>query len=131
VPAGQIPLHDEEATYAKQTASLKMADGFMQGWDQVAVSTAFKCVALRSRQEVYHAGVGRHDSARVRPGEWHRVRARSAFAKAAMNVLFADRARRRPPSKGTGNEKRKGISSKTGCCVTRGLRSMNSENMFS
>ena len=51
--AGVIPLHDEEAAYAKETASLRGLGGIAQGWDGVAVSTAFKITMIEGIEVVF------------------------------------------------------------------------------
>jgi uncharacterized membrane protein len=51
--AGVIPLHDEEAAYAKETASLRGLSGIGQGWDRVAVSTAFKITMIEGIEVVF------------------------------------------------------------------------------
>lgn len=62
--AGVIPLHDEEAAYAKQTAALRAAyakqtpalralGGFGHGWDRVAVTTSFRITMLEGIEVVF------------------------------------------------------------------------------
>ena len=55
--AGVIALHDEEAAYAKETASLRGVGGaratWSQGWDRVAVSTAFKITMVEGIEVVF------------------------------------------------------------------------------
>ncbi len=51
--AGVIPLHDEEAAFAKQTAALHGLEGIGQGWDRVAVSTAFKITMIEGIEVVF------------------------------------------------------------------------------
>ncbi len=55
--AGVIPLHDEEAAFAKETASLRGLGGPNatrgQGWDRVAVSTAFKITMIEGIEVVF------------------------------------------------------------------------------
>ncbi len=51
--AGVIPLHDEDAAYAKQTASLKAFGAIARGWDRVAVSTAFKITMIEGIEVVF------------------------------------------------------------------------------
>ena len=51
--AGVIPLHDEEAAYAKETAALRGLGGIVQGWDRVAVSTAFKITIIEGIEVVF------------------------------------------------------------------------------
>lgn len=51
--AGVIPLHDEEAAYASQTTSLQALGGIGQGWDRIAVSTAFKITMIEGIEVVF------------------------------------------------------------------------------
>ncbi len=55
--AGVIPLHDEEALFAKETASLRglgsSVTAWGQGWDRVAVSTAFKITMVEGIEVVF------------------------------------------------------------------------------
>ena len=51
--AGVIPLHDEEALFAKETASLRGLGGLGQGWDRVALSTAFKITMVEGIEVVF------------------------------------------------------------------------------
>lgn len=51
--AGIIPLHDEEAAYEAQTASLRRLGGVGGGWDRVAVATAFKITAVEGLEVVF------------------------------------------------------------------------------
>ncbi len=51
--AGVIPLHDEDALFAKETASLRSLGGVSQGWDRVAVSTAFKITMVEGIEVVF------------------------------------------------------------------------------
>ena len=51
--AGVIPLHDEEAAYAKQSSALRALGGIARGWDQVAVSTAFKITMVEGIEVVF------------------------------------------------------------------------------
>ncbi len=51
--AGVIPLHDEEAAFAKETASLRGLDGIGQGWDGVAVRTAFNITMIEGIEVVF------------------------------------------------------------------------------
>ncbi len=51
--AGVIPLHDEEAAYAKETLSLQRATQADRGWDAVAVATAFKITMLEGVEVVF------------------------------------------------------------------------------
>ena len=51
--AGLIPLHDEEALFAKETASLRGLGGIGEGWDRVAVGTAFKITVVEGIEVVF------------------------------------------------------------------------------
>ena len=51
--AGVIPLHDEDALFAKETASLRSLGDVSQGWDRVAVSTAFKITMVEGIEVVF------------------------------------------------------------------------------
>lgn len=51
--AGVIPLHDEEAAFAKETASLRGLGGIGQGWDEVAVRTAFNITMIEGIEVVF------------------------------------------------------------------------------
>jgi Ca2+/H+ antiporter, TMEM165/GDT1 family len=51
--AGVIPLHDEAAAYAKETASLRQARRARHGWDTVAIATAFKITMLEGLEVVF------------------------------------------------------------------------------
>lgn len=51
--AGVIPLHDEEAAFAKETASLRGLGGIGQGWDGVAVRTAFNITMIEGIEVVF------------------------------------------------------------------------------
>lgn len=51
--AGVIPLHDEDAAYAKQTSSLQAFGGIAPRWDRVAVSTAFKITMIEGIEVVF------------------------------------------------------------------------------
>ena len=51
--AGVIPLHDEAAAYAKQTASLQGIGGIGGGWDRVAVRTAFNITMIEGIEVVF------------------------------------------------------------------------------
>ena len=50
--AGQIPLHDEEAAFAKNAASMRTA-GAVPGWDSVAFATAFQITMLEGTEVVF------------------------------------------------------------------------------
>lgn len=51
--AGIIPLHDENALFAKETASLRAFGVVGAGWDRVAVSTAFKITMVEGIEVVF------------------------------------------------------------------------------
>ncbi len=51
--AGVIPLHDEAAAFAKETASLRGLGGIGQGWDGVAVRTAFNITMIEGIEVVF------------------------------------------------------------------------------
>jgi Ca2+/H+ antiporter, TMEM165/GDT1 family len=51
--AGVVPLHDEEAAYAEQTASLRGLGAGGGGWDAVAIATAFKITMLEGLEVVF------------------------------------------------------------------------------
>jgi Ca2+/H+ antiporter, TMEM165/GDT1 family len=52
--AGVIPLHDEEAAYAKESDALRQLGGITQGgWDRIAVATSFKITMLEGIEVVF------------------------------------------------------------------------------
>ncbi len=51
--AGVIPLHNEDAAYAKETALLRGLGGIAPGWDRIAVGTAFKITMLEGIEVVF------------------------------------------------------------------------------
>jgi len=51
--AGVIALHDEEAAFARETASLRGIGGIGQGWDRVAVRTAFNITMIEGIEVVF------------------------------------------------------------------------------
>jgi uncharacterized membrane protein len=52
--AGTIALHDEEASYAKETAALRAAGAMASlGWDKIAFAAAFKIVMLEGIEVVF------------------------------------------------------------------------------
>lgn len=51
--AGVIALHDEDAAYAKESAALRALGGFKEGWDRVAVGTAFKITMVEGIEVVF------------------------------------------------------------------------------
>jgi uncharacterized membrane protein len=50
--AGQIPLHDEEAAFAKNSASLRSLPGAGR-WDRIAFAAAFQIVMLEGTEVVF------------------------------------------------------------------------------
>jgi Ca2+/H+ antiporter, TMEM165/GDT1 family len=50
--SGHIPLHDEQAAYAKNAASLRELGG-VQGWDRVAFVAAFQITMLEGTEVVF------------------------------------------------------------------------------
>lgn len=50
--AGQIPLHDEEAAFAKNVASMQ-GHATVRGWDRVAFTAAFQIVMLEGTEVVF------------------------------------------------------------------------------
>jgi uncharacterized membrane protein len=51
--AGVIPLHDEEAAYAKETESLRGIGEGGNAWDSIAIVTAFKITMLEGLEVVF------------------------------------------------------------------------------
>jgi uncharacterized membrane protein len=51
--AGRIPLHDETAAYAKETAHLSRLGGVATAFDPIAIATAFKIVMLEGIEVVF------------------------------------------------------------------------------
>jgi len=51
--AGVIPLHDEGALYARQTAALRGALPNGVGWDRLAIATAFKITMVEGIEVVF------------------------------------------------------------------------------
>ena len=55
--AGVIPLHDEEAAYAQETAALRglggPGNGIGAGWDRIAVRTAFNITMIEGIEVVF------------------------------------------------------------------------------
>jgi uncharacterized membrane protein len=51
--AGVIPLHDEEAAYARQSDALRQLGSISQGWDRIAVATSFKITMLEGIEVVF------------------------------------------------------------------------------
>lgn len=50
--SGHIPLHDEQAAFQKNAASLR-AQGVIQGWDRVAFASAFQITMLEGTEVVF------------------------------------------------------------------------------
>ena len=50
--AGAIPLHDETATYARQTEAMRHLEA-RDGWDKVAFATAFQITMLEGAEVVF------------------------------------------------------------------------------
>ena len=51
--AGIVPLHDETAEYAEQTASLQRLGRIHRGWDKIAFAAAFKITMLEGIEVVF------------------------------------------------------------------------------
>lgn len=51
--AGAIPLHDEDALYAQETAALRSMGALGRGWDRVAVGAAFKITMVEGIEVVF------------------------------------------------------------------------------
>ena len=51
--AGVIPVHDEETAYTQKIESLRRLNGVGQGWDTVAIGTAFKITMLEGLEVVF------------------------------------------------------------------------------
>jgi len=51
--AGLIPLHDEVAAFAKNTASMRDGAGGVRGWDKVAFAAAFNITMLEGTEVVF------------------------------------------------------------------------------
>jgi uncharacterized membrane protein len=51
--AGVIPLHDEAAAFAKETAAMRRAGRARGGWDKVAFGTAFHITMLEGIEVVF------------------------------------------------------------------------------
>ena len=51
--AGVIPLHDEEAAYARETAALRGLGRVGRGWDRIAVRTAFNITMIEGIEVVF------------------------------------------------------------------------------
>ena len=50
---GALPLHDEAATYARETEAMRRIGGAGRGWDKVAVAAAFKITMLEGIEVVF------------------------------------------------------------------------------
>jgi Ca2+/H+ antiporter, TMEM165/GDT1 family len=50
--SGQIPLHDEQAAFAKNTASMERLGG-VHGWDRIAFAAAFQITMLEGIEVVF------------------------------------------------------------------------------
>jgi Ca2+/H+ antiporter, TMEM165/GDT1 family len=50
---GAIPLHDEDASYAKERDALRRLGGIGQGWDRIAIATSFKITVLEGIEVVF------------------------------------------------------------------------------
>lgn len=51
--AGVIPLHDEDAAYAKETEALRRFGRPRPGWDTLAIATTFKITMLEGLEVVF------------------------------------------------------------------------------
>ncbi len=51
--AGIIPLHDEQATYAKETEALRRLVGAAPGWDRIAFAASFQITMLEGTEVVF------------------------------------------------------------------------------
>ncbi len=51
--AGVIPLHDEAAAFAKETAAMRQLGGASAGWDRVAFGAAFQITMLEGAEVVF------------------------------------------------------------------------------
>jgi uncharacterized membrane protein len=51
--AGVIPLHDEQATYTKQTEAMRRLGGVTGGWDRVAFAASFQITMLEGTEVVF------------------------------------------------------------------------------
>ncbi len=51
--SGIIPLHDEDALFAKETKNLRGIGGIGRGWDKVAIAAAFKITMLEGTEVVF------------------------------------------------------------------------------
>ena len=51
--AGVIPLHDEQAIYAKETDAMRRVAGAAGGWDRVAFAASFQITMLEGTEVVF------------------------------------------------------------------------------
>jgi len=51
--SGFIPMHDEEAVYAKQTTALRSFHPVLTGWDAIAFAASFKIVMLEGVEVIF------------------------------------------------------------------------------
>lgn len=51
--AGLIPLHDEAAAFAKNSANLAATPSFTNGWDKIAFATSFNITMLEGTEVVF------------------------------------------------------------------------------
>src|SRR5437868_13979693 len=51
--AGQIPLHDEEAAFAKNTVAMRSGAGRGDSWDRVAMAASFNITMLEGTEVVF------------------------------------------------------------------------------
>jgi uncharacterized membrane protein len=51
--AGIIPLHDEQAAYAKETEAMRRLGGVPRGWDKIAFATSFQITMLEGTEVVF------------------------------------------------------------------------------
>jgi uncharacterized membrane protein len=51
--AGLIPLHDEQAAFAKNAAAMRGFDGGSAGWDRLAIAAAFNITMLEGTEVVF------------------------------------------------------------------------------
>jgi uncharacterized membrane protein len=51
--AGLIPLHDEEAAFAKNTAAMRAGGAGVRGWDKVAFAASFHITMLEGTEVVF------------------------------------------------------------------------------
>jgi uncharacterized membrane protein len=51
--AGVIPLHDEQAIYARETEAMRRHAGASGGWDKIAFATSFQITMLEGAEVVF------------------------------------------------------------------------------